>query len=378
MKILIVGGGVSGLSLAGLLRKYGLGSVTLIEKASDFRNAGFLIGLWGNGRRVLRELGIEQRVIEQEGYEISWNAFHDRRGKLLKSFPLDFKDFGPPAIIARSTLQKGLVETISGVEVRFGTTIERIQQINSGRVQVDFGDRQTGCFDIVVGADGVRSLTRELVFGENLLKYYGWGVWAFWLPDEFKHPDGPIELAGNGKMYAIYPLYNRSVVMFVARMAPGEVGQKYDRLESLQLLFSEFNESARQIIAVAPDARDVFFDDLGYVDCPTWVRGSVVLMGDAKHATSPISGVGASLAMEDAFVLADELRRHPDQDLQLTLLSYAKRREKRIQKFQIAGKRIDKWAMAAGFPAVLRDILLPLVPTSFFLSKIRTLLSQES
>jgi 2-polyprenyl-6-methoxyphenol hydroxylase-like FAD-dependent oxidoreductase len=122
MKILIVGGGVSGLSLAGLLRKYGIGTVTLVEQAPDFRNAGYVIGLWGNGRRVLRELGIDRRIIEQEGYEISWTAFHDRHGKLLKSFPLNtFSEFGPPAIISRSALQRGIVGTISGVEVRFGT-----------------------------------------------------------------------------------------------------------------------------------------------------------------------------------------------------------------------------------------------------------------
>ncbi len=128
---------------------------------------------------------------------------------------------------------------------------------------------------------------------------------------------------------------------------------------------------------MAPGSEDVFFDDLAYVDCAAWFRGSVALMGDAKHATSPISGMGVSLAMEDAFVLADELRRYPDRDLQHTLSSYAQRREKRIQKFQKAGNRIDRWVMAAGFSAVLRDILLPIVPTSFFLSKIRALLSQE-
>ena len=101
-------------------------------------------------------------------------------------------------------------------------------------------------------------------------------------------------------------------------------------------------------------------------------------MGDAQHAVSPISGMGSSMAMEDAYVLADELRKIAyTQDINLALKRYGQRRQERVIDYHKLTDRLDKWMMAGGFLGWLRDFVLPIVPNIFFTGPIKRILQKE-
>src|SRR3989344_4950314 len=123
MKILIVGGGIAGCACAALLQKNGVGKVTVVEKAPEYRNIGYLIALWSTGRKVLKKLGIDEQIAKN-GCEYEVDLILDKNGRLLKAIPIeDFKRLGPTIVIRRADLHTGLFKLLSGTDVRFNTTV---------------------------------------------------------------------------------------------------------------------------------------------------------------------------------------------------------------------------------------------------------------
>lgn len=375
MKILIVGAGVAGCAFAAFAKKYNLGEVVLVERAPEFRNIGFVIGLWGNGRRVLRELDLDKHIIDKKGYEVTWNAFEDMHAKLLKVWSFHpLRKLGITSVISRSDLHAGLIGALEGASIRFGTTVTAIGQ-KKDQVEVTFSDDKQENFDLVVGADGIKSSIRHLVFGPGLEKYYNWGVWVYWLPESFQHSSQIITEIDQGKLCSVFPLYERSVVWFVAPVPVGTGRNTETRLEILREQFKGFAGRVPQILALAPKAEEVFYDDLAHVDMPLWHKGSVVLIGDAQHAASPISGMGASMALEDAFVLAEELKTN--NDVHSALHNFTERRKHRIKEYHRITERGDRWILAKGVLGRLRDFLLPFIPFSYFVKPARNLLEED-
>ncbi len=376
MKILIVGGGIAGPTLAAFLKRDRTHQITLVERAPEFRNIGYMVGIWGNGRRVLRELGVDQDIIGKEGYEVPYVALENRQGKILKKFDPDpFRRFGAVAIIHRALLHQGIVSQLEGLDVRLGTTVVSMKQA-ADNVTVKMSDGKEEVFNMVVGADGTKSSIREMVFGKNFLQHYGWGIWGYWLPKTFTVPPGPTGLAGPGKFYAFYPNRDSSAVFFVATVPPGSVPIE-KRRERLMEIFQGFNGSVEKILQAAPASAEIFYDDLAHIEMPTWHKGRVLLIGDAQHAASPIAGMGASMAMEDAFVLADELKNSVGADVETIFKRFEARRNSRVRIFRRAAERIESWSMAPGLTGLMRDILLPLVPQSFFFGAMMRLVQKD-
>jgi 2-polyprenyl-6-methoxyphenol hydroxylase-like FAD-dependent oxidoreductase len=372
MKILIVGGGIGGLALAGFTKKYNIGETILVEQSPELRNMGYAIALWGNGWRILRELGIEDAVAK-EGYELSWNIFEDAHGKILAAFPLStLRELGPTIVIPRAVLQKELVKCAEGTDIRLGISVKSIKH-SGGKTDVVFNDGKNETFNIVIGADGVRSSVRDMVFGKDFIKNYGWSSWAYWLPKSFKLRERQgISFLGNGKVCAIFPTPTRITVLFVAKTeySPENRGSR------LQKTFAEFGGATREILQNMPPSEQIFYDNLAFVNMPLWHKERVVLIGDAQHATSILTGMGASMALEDAFVLADELRKNAG-DIDKALEVFSGRRKKRIKQFRTMERRIGRWGMTSGLARVLRDKIIPFVPASFFLNDMRKFLEGE-
>jgi len=376
MKVLIVGGGIAGCTCAALMKKYGIAEVTLIERASEFGNIGYLIALWGNGRRILKELGIDEEVAVKNGCEYDTDTFMDSNGRLLKKVSLAvFKRFFATVVIKRTDLHRGLFELLEGIPFRYKTTVTRLVE-NDRAVRVEFSDGSVGEYDLVVGADGIHSSIREQVFGNSFLRPYGWGVWMYWMPESATPlPSEVVAFYGNARWCGILPFYTTSVATIIAKVPFGTGHPLERRRTALVDLFSDFCEPARAIIAAAPAPEQIYYDELATVEMPRWYKGRVVLMGDAHHAISPVTGMGASMAIEDAWVLVDELRRGGT--LASILSRYADRREKRIRAFRKIVERLDRWTMAEGVSAALRNIALPYMPVGYFLNPVKDFVGAE-
>ncbi len=377
MKILVVGGGVAGVAFASFMQNDA--EVTIIDKTPQWGDIGYAITLWGNGRKILEKLKIEKEVVK-ESYDIPWNAVENKKGSLLTQFNFNvFHSLGSTIVITRTNLHKALISKLGeSVKVRLGLTVSNI--INRDKdASVTFSNGETEIFDLVIGADGIHSQIREMIFGKNYLKYYGWTVWGFWTPKGLGSPRGVIEVVSGGKMYFVYPMEDRAVIL-LATTDPSEVieeGEK--RREKLHAIFSDFKNSVGVMIDAIEDPAHIFHDKLAYIEMPLWYKDRVVLMGDAQHATSPITGMGASMALEDAFVLSEELKKiNKTEEISNALNEYTKRRSKRIKEFRRKSRVVQDFMMVKSpFVSLIRNIVVKIIPISYFLKPIESLIAEE-
>src|SRR6185369_13788114 len=149
MRICIVGGGIAGLSLAALLKQRNI-SVTLVEQAPEWKHIGFGLSIWENGRRVLREIGVDHHIVGKE-YLIPSEGVLATSGRMLQTLSLEFFGDNRPVMIHRADLHEALLSQLSGVNVHLGTTVTTIEQ-SGGGVQVQFSNGARETFDFLVGA----------------------------------------------------------------------------------------------------------------------------------------------------------------------------------------------------------------------------------
>ncbi len=374
MKILVVGGGVAGTAFASFMQNDA--EITLIDKTPKWGDIGYGIALWGNGRKILRALGAEHDVLK-DAYEMPWSVFEDNKGNVLKQFTFDiFRSYGETIVITRTHLHKAIINTLGNkVKINLGVTVDKIFHEENGATVV-FSDGKKEFFDLVVGADGIHSQIRDLVFGKEYFKYYGYNVWAFWSPAGFNSPQGSVEVITGGKMYFVYPMGDRAIIMLATNSSISIPEEGEERRKKLHELFSGFKNSVGNLINAIEEPGKIFHDSLAYVDMSIWNKGRVILIGDAQHASSPITGMGASMALEDSYVLAEELKT--GNEIGQSLKKFIARRNKRIKKFQKTSNLVESWMMVKSpFVANLRNLFLHLVPMRYFTKSIERLLKEE-
>jgi 2-polyprenyl-6-methoxyphenol hydroxylase-like FAD-dependent oxidoreductase len=311
--VLVVGAGAAGCATATLLAEAGV-SVDLIDIKPDVSALGSGITLQGNALRVLRQLGVWDQVAER-GYAFDTLGLRapDPHGTLIveltdirtggDDLPATFGMYRPD--LARILLDRA---TRAGAKVRFGTTYTALAQDDDG-VDVAFADGSSGRYDLVVGADGVRSWTRRQL-GINLeTQSTGMGIWRVFAPRPASvtrtdlYYGGPCYIAGycptgEDSLYAylVEDSQDRS------RLSPQE------SLEVMRALATAYHGPWDEIRDSMTDPTRVNYTwfETHLLDAP-WHRGRVVLIGDAAHTCPPTLAQGAAQALEDAAVLAELL-----------------------------------------------------------------------
>ncbi|MFF5297652.1 FAD-dependent monooxygenase [Paractinoplanes globisporus] len=311
--VLVVGGGAAGAAAAILLAEGGV-SVELIDIKPDIPALGSGITLQGNALRVLRSLGVWDRIRSQ-GYAFDTLGLRapDRTGTLIVQLD-DIRTGGPdlPATLGmyRPALAKIMLEraAAAGVKIRFGTTYTSLDQDENG-VAVTFADGSSGRYDLVIGADGIRSWTRRMLGIHLATSSVGMGIWRAFTarPASVTRTDlfygGPSYIAGycpTGEdtlyAYVVEDAQDRSTLSPV------------ESLGVLRSLSEAYHGPWDDIRATLTDPSRVNYTwfESHLLDGP-WNRGRVVLIGDAAHACPPTLAQGAAQALEDASVLAELL-----------------------------------------------------------------------
>jgi 2-polyprenyl-6-methoxyphenol hydroxylase-like FAD-dependent oxidoreductase len=302
--ILIIGGGFSGMS-----------AVDLVEVDSGWRSYGAGISLGGATIRAFKTLGIVEQFLEHgNGSDgISLCAPPGMEIAQLPTPRLAGPDLPGGGAIMRPALAKILAEATraSGVKVRLGCTFAAIQQDDDG-VDVTFTDGQRQRYDVVIGADGLNSKLREAVFPDAPKpRYTGQCVWRMVLPRP-ADIQRPTMWMGMPKIkVGVNPVSKTEMYLFVTEDRPNN-----DRLDPADFpailagLLARFPAPAVQAIkAQIAEKSDIVYRPLEGLLLPKpWYLGRVVLIGDAVHATTPHLASGACIGIEDAIVLADELR----------------------------------------------------------------------
>lgn len=334
MRILIVGAGIAGMTLAALLDQRGM-KTSLIERAPNFDHAGYMLALWPLGSRVLHGLGLYERFAAES---VAGNQYEvcDNQGELVKDWSMEpiTERFGPYLSCTRSQLIKLLHDGLSDADIRFNTSIEALEQ-KEKMVEVTFSDGSRGTFDLVVGADGLHSRVRRLVFGEQPYFHTGWGGWVWWADLASVPAKTFIDYWGVGRFVGAYPTGDGAGIFVGAPLGDNFERPGAGRRERLRERFAGMGARVDAWLNVMPpDDAEMFFWKLSDVRSEEWVRGRVVLLGDAAAAFLPTAGVGASMAMESAAVLADELSRMDTRFVERSLSFYVQRRRSRVESIQ--------------------------------------------
>jgi len=303
--VLIVGGGIAGLALARYLTRLGY-DPTVVEQAGEWRATGYGIGLRSDGLAVLAELGrretVRERATDPDGFEI-----RGADGRLLTRATLP-PDRTPLLVVHRADLHAALRSGVADDRIRMGTRPERIAERCDG-VDATFDDGTRERFDLVVGADGVHSTVRRECFTDWTLHEHDTYVWSCWGASDVDLGRDLVSVWEAGTEGFVARVDDRVGFNLAARLDappdPPALGELRARTEAVGWKLPELLDGA---------AGEPFFDRIRTVACDRWHTDRVVLIGDAAHAVHPISGMGASLALQDARALTQELAtaRPPD------------------------------------------------------------------
>jgi len=348
--VLVIGAGTAGTATAILLAERGV-SVDLVEAKPDVSALGSGITLQGNALRVLRDLGVWEQVrAEGYGYDTLGLRAPDPAGTLLVELE-DHRTGGPdlPATMGmyRPTLARILLERAraAGAKVRFGATATELSQDETG-VDVAFADGSHGRYDVVVGADGVRSWTRRAVGIDVEPEPVGMGIWRAFTrrPAEVTRTDlvygGPSYIAGY------CPTSEESLYAYIVEPAQDRSGLSAEAgLAVMRELAAAYHGPWDEIRGSLTDPTRVNHThfESHVVDGP-WNRGRVVIIGDAAHSCPPTLAQGAAQALEDAAVLAELLTGHDD--LAAVWPAFTERRLPRARAVVEASLQLCTWLKA--------------------------------
>jgi 2-polyprenyl-6-methoxyphenol hydroxylase-like FAD-dependent oxidoreductase len=317
MRVAISGAGIAGPSLAYWLERSGH-QVVLIEKAPQFRTGGYAVDFWGVGYTVAERMGILPEV-RAHGYTVREVRAVDECGRTVGGFSTAFllqSMKGRFTTVPRGDLAAAIYRTIENrVETLFGHSMSAVDERASG-VLVSFEHGAAREFDLVIGADGLHSAVRDLVFGpeRQFEKPFGYRVAVFEV-EGYRPRDELVFVTYTtpGRQVGRFALRgDRTGFSFLftsERMAGPEPLNVEERKAVLRQVFGDAGWECPQILQAMDRVRDVYYDRVSQIRMDCWSKGRVMLIGDAAACVSLLAGEGAGLAMTEAYVLAGELNR---------------------------------------------------------------------
>lgn len=349
MRVIIVGAGIAGLTLALRLQRLGWEPL-VVERAPRLRGEGYMIDFFGPGFDAAERMNLLPRL-EAIHHPIGELLFVDGDGRrklsveyaVLRRCLFANRHFN----FLRGDLEASLYDAVGAeTEIRFDTTVSRVAQGSAG-VDVELNDGTSERADVLVGADGVHSRVRALAFGpeERFRLELGHLTAAYILerPPLGAPPEAFTTVTAPGRMVAVYPIPgNRAATFFVHRTRAASAELARGAREVLPGVYGDLGSVAPDLLAGLADADSVYFDELTQVRLDRWVHGRVALLGDAAWCVSLLAGQGASLALGGADLLADELHRDRA-DPSRALSTWARRMGQPVAARQRAGVRMARW-----------------------------------
>jgi len=322
--VLISGASIAGPALAYWLSRYGI-KATVVERATALRGGGYAIDIRGTALDAVTRMGllVEAQTAHIHREEI---LFLDKAGQVFAKLTSEAISGGRRGVdveLCRGDLAKMLYDvTRDTVRYKFSNSIRSLSETGRG-VDVVFANGDQESFDIVVGADGLHSNTRALIFGHEsqFEKYIGFCFAGFSIPDEFSLRFG---LRNETLLWNVPG--KAAVITATGAGRPGigmlsfqyptspfrEAISEADQRELTAKMFPETDWLVPELVKIMLSADDMFFDSVSQIHMPSWSKGRIVLAGDAAHATSFLSGQGSSMALVGAYVLAGELATKAD------------------------------------------------------------------
>jgi 2-polyprenyl-6-methoxyphenol hydroxylase-like FAD-dependent oxidoreductase len=327
-RVLVIGGGVGGLTAAATLARRGV-EVVLVERRPALTVPGVGLGQPANALRVYDSLGVLDEILET-GFIYDRMHIFDSHRVLIAEHKFLLGDDSLPAFCALSRLQlNGILLAAAeraGVQVRLGVTVSEIREDND-RVVVSFSTGQRDSFDLLAGFDGIRSTTRLHLVGTAFVpRPCGYGAWRVQVP----RPDdvrGMEFLQGIGSKTGAMPLGNDLMYLFHIRPEATDANfAPQDHAHLFKQRLAPYGSYVAEVSSSLNSGSDIVYSPIELLLLPwPWFRGRVVIGGDAAHSFAPHLTQGAAMAAEDAFVLAREVLAD-DVPVEARLMRYSRKR----------------------------------------------------
>lgn len=342
--MLVAGASIAGPALAHWLHRRGA-EVTVVERSPGLRPGGQAVDARGVAKEVIRRMGLDETV--RAACTDTAGAYTvDANGEVLETFRAEDHDgdgYVADIEILRGDLSRVLYDdTRDGVEYLFGDRIAELSQDPDG-VDVTFAGGEQRRFDLVIGADGLHSALRALVFGphQQFIRHLGLVLAFYTVPNEFGLDRWLMDYQESGRSAGLRPKRDatRAIAMFSFPAAEFDVDHR--DVEAQQRLLRErmagMGWLGPRILDHLDDTPDFYLDQVAQVVMDRWSDGRVGLLGDAAFCSSPMSGQGTGLALVGAYLLAGELAA-ADWDPEAGFTAY----EKRMRAFVEANQEIGR------------------------------------
>lgn len=363
-RVLVVGGGLAGLTLAAELRRRGA-AVVVAERSQRWTDTGFGIGLYRPGSKVFFQHGLGDELLAAgrriDGYEVS-----DSYGRLLASLPMSHlsEEVLPFVMAPRTELVRLLAKVCADVPILMGTTVIDIQQ-DHDVARVTLSDGSVKEVDVVAFCDGRNSDGRQWMAQRPQVVDSGWTYWTWWGPEGVFRPEALVEHCGPGWFLGAYPVPNKC--MYGLGIPTDSLDASSNDTDALRECFlATMGPLVRRHPGVrrAVEGAQTFYPwKMRDTVSRRWSNDRVVLCGDAAATSLPTAGTGASLAIACAEVLAEELA--PPGELVTALDQYEERCSSYVNSQVRRARTTAKYSFVRSAPtAWMRDRALERYPAS--------------
>jgi 2-polyprenyl-6-methoxyphenol hydroxylase-like FAD-dependent oxidoreductase len=356
VRILIVGAGIAGLAAARALELKGF-RPEIVERELESPTAGQSIFLLGNATRALGKVGLSSRLIASS-HPVDTQSIRSSRGVVLNETRTAevWGNCGPCVSVRRQVLVDMLRSSLETTRVFSQTTVMQTST-RLGRRAVLFSDGRISDYDVVIGADGIRSAIRAAEFPMSAPRSLGLSAWRLITENRYGI-NGWSAMLGRGKTLLAIPLPDSKLYVY-ADCATAEFGE--GSVRTIKEMFSDFAQPFGSIVADLAIDAEVHRAKLEEVPAKNYIADRLVLIGDAAHALSPSMAQGAAMGIEDALVLAECLASGAAVDDALS--NFHRRRQTRVEWVRKQSHARDGLRTA---PDLVRNLLLRSVGTRLY------------
>lgn len=363
-RVVIIGGGIGGLTTAIALQQRGI-EAHVYEAAPEIHVVGAGIWVAPNALTVFQRLGFLDKVLAG-GFSVKSSCISDTTGRVIQRFsPAEMGASGLPLVpIHRAVLQEILISQLASNTLHLGKRCTGIERGEHG-VKVSFEGGSTAMGDILIGADGIRSVVRTALFGDANYRYSGQTCWRGIVDYSMPDVNAATEMWSTRPGVRLgYSHVNAKQVYFYATACTPHSGKDVPGTVKNHLaeIYSDFPVYLREMLAAAQESQIIRNDIWDFVPIPSWHEGRVVLVGDAAHATTPNMGQGGCQAVEDGFALAEALSL--ETSVEAAFKRYESMRMKKAHYVVNTSYQIGKLTNWGGAKARLRNMAAGLAPKS--------------
>ncbi len=310
-KALIVGAGICGLCCAWWLANQGWKVIVVERNKNPLNYNGYRLSLSGPGLEVAKHMGIYESL---KSRNLNFSKYisiyrNKKKAKIIERRTDD--DDG--LILMRTDIVEVIYQSvISLIEIKVGEHIKSFSD-NGDKVIIELSDSSKETVDLLIGADGIYSSTRNMLFGSDIkhIEPLGHHIAMFCIPDTFKLNQSLRIYKRNNHTIQLFPLPNNNLCAEYYWKETDKLTIEYDNnRELLKKIFIEMHPDVCDLVDSLPKHHALFSDALYFTNIPTWSKGRTILLGDSAHAVSPYSGQGASMALTSAWLLAKMLQQY--------------------------------------------------------------------